>query len=250
MKIHFLRFALYATLVYLTGFTLNSAATASPPFQSGRHFCGFDDWQPDNRRYARSFAENLNVGEPFTVRVIYFIPNDREPVPNMGEKLDTLIKDAQRFYADQMEAHGFGRKTFRFEADKIGNVVVHHVNGKFNDAYYQNPATGSWIVWEEIEEQFDMSKNIYLLALDISGFLEGPVADGGPTVYGRGSGVSLSGRALIPTVSFAAASHELGHAFGLMHDIRINANRIATDPSDRDFMTTSFCAAEWLYVHR
>lgn len=75
----------------------------------------------------KSFAQE-NSPE-YVVRVIYFLPNDRKPDPNMDEKLDTQIKDAQQFYADQMEAHGFGRKTFRFESDENENLVVHRVIG-------------------------------------------------------------------------------------------------------------------------
>ncbi|MYB94198.1 hypothetical protein F4054_17420 [Candidatus Poribacteria bacterium] len=190
-----------------------------------------------------SFAQD---GSPeYVVRVIYFLPNDREPQPDIDAKLDTLMKDAQQFYADQMEAHGFDRKIFRFEADENGNAVVHYVNGEFNDAYYQNPSTGSWIVWKEIEEQFDTSKNIYFLALDISSnFL-----DGSDNIFGRGSGNSLSGTVLVPASELGAAIHELGHAFGLLHDYRFKAKRIFTS-SLQDWMTTSFCAAEWLDAHR
>ena len=192
-----------------------------------------------------SFAQD-NSPE-YVVRVIYLIPNDQEPDPDIDSKLDTLMKDAQQFYADQMDAHGFGRKTFRFETDENENVVVHHVNGKFNDAYYQNPATGSWIVWEEIEVQFDMSKNIYFLALGISNnFLNGVAT---ANTSGIGVGSSLSGRGLIPASRFGAAFHELGHAFGLQHDWRADANRIFTRRV-KDPMTASFCAAEWLDVHR
>lgn len=90
--------------------------------------------------------------------------------------------------------------------------------GKFNDAYYQNSSTGSWIVWNEIEEQFDTSKNIYFLALGISNkFL-----DDSNTIYGRGIGNSRSGKVLVPESQLAAAIHELGHAFGLLHDLRLN----------------------------
>ena len=191
-----------------------------------------------------SFAQDASNDE-YIVRVIYFIPNDREPDPRIDAKLDTLMKDAQQFYADQMEAHGFNRKTFRFEADENENAVVHHVNGKFNDAYYQNPSTGSWIVWTEIEEQFDTSKNIYFLALGISN----EYIDGNDTTVGRASGNSLSGRVLVPASELGAAIHELGHAFGLLHDYRFKARRIFTS-SLQDFMTTSFCAAEWLDAHR
>ena len=192
-----------------------------------------------------SFAQDDSP--EYVVRVIYLIPNDQEPDPDIDSKLDTLMKDAQQFYADQMESHGFGRKTFRLETDENENVVVHHVNGKFNDAYYQNPAIGSWIVWEEIEEQFDMSKNIYFLALGISNnFLDGVAT---ANTSGIGDGSSLSGRVLIPASRFSAAFHELGHAFGLQHDWRADANRIFTRRV-KDPMTASFCAAEWLDVHR
>ena len=191
-----------------------------------------------------SFAQD--PAPEYVVRVIYFIPNDREPNPEMDEKLDTIIKEAQKFYADQMEAHGFGRKTFRFEADENGDVVVHHVNGKFNDTYYQNPSTGSRIVWEEVEKQFDMSKNIYFLALEISN----SSLDGNPRIYGRGFGDNLSGWAIVPASNTGADFHELGHAFGLEHDSRIDAKRIFTIPNYKDPMTTSFCAAEWLDGNR
>ncbi len=102
----------------------------------------------------------------YIVRVIYFVPNDRTPQKDIDTQLDKLIKESQQFYADLMESHGFDRKTFRLETDATGKVVVHHVNGKFNDAYYQSPSTS--VVWKEINEQFDMSKNIYLTAIDIS----------------------------------------------------------------------------------
>ena len=42
--------------------------------------------------------------------------------------------------------------------------------------------------------------------------------------------------------------HELGHAFGLQHDLRADAKRIQTHTSD--WMVTSFCAAQWLDAHR
>ena len=190
----------------------------------------------------------------YVVRVIYFIPNDREPDPNIDEKLDTLIKKAQQYYADQMESHGFGRKTFRFESDNQGNVVVHHGIGEFNEAYYQNPSTGSSIVWNEIEGQFNESKNILCLALDSSSrFLDGNQGSFG-AILGRGSGNSLNGRILFSTplieLGEGVVVHELGHAFGLVHDLRIDGKRIFTNHRFGDWMTTSFCAAEWLDVNR
>ena len=75
-----LRFTLYAIIVYLTSGTLNPAAAYS------------------------------NVDAPYTVRLIYFLPSDRSPQQDIDPKLDTLIRDVQQFYANEMERHGFGRK--------------------------------------------------------------------------------------------------------------------------------------------
>ena len=256
MKKQILRCTLYAIMVYLTGFTFNPTFAASQPSgRNGTHFCGVIDSSPDkqhsdqfpNRRHARTSA-NLDVGEPYTVRLIYFLPNDRQPRPSIDIELHGRIKGIQQYYADVMEYHGFGRKTFRFEIDADGKAMVHHVRGRFNDAYYQNPSVGSWIVWNEIEEQFDTSRNIYLLVLDISSeYLDGTGDDTGGVV-GLGSGDSLSGKVLVPTSYIGAALHELGHAFGLMHDTRFDAKLSSGGYGDP--MTESFCSAEWLDVHR
>ena len=71
------------------------------------------------------------------VRLIYFLPKDRRAQWDIDTRLDTLIKDTQQFYAEQMQGSGFERKTFAFETDVTGKAVVHHVTGKFNDRYYK-----------------------------------------------------------------------------------------------------------------
>ncbi len=198
-----------------------------------------------------SFAQNISP--QYVIRVIYFIPNDLQPRPDIDNILDTEIKEAQQFYADQMEAHGFERKTFRFEADANGNVLVHHLRGEFNDLYYQNRSTGSSIVWTEVDEHFDRSDNIYVLVLESKDhYLDGTNHNsGGNIILGRGGGDSRRGTVLLPAIDLHATIHELGHAFGLQHDSRVSAKRIYTELSPaRDWMISSFCVAEWLDVHR
>ena len=146
MKTHLFRFALYATLVYLTGFTPNSAVAASQP-SGGRevHFCGGTGFQLDkphsdqfpNRRYTGAFTATLNVGEPRTMRLIYFLPNDRPYRAVVVQKMKDEIRNVQTFYAEQMEAHGYGDRTFRFETDPHGEPIVHRVDGQFSDSHYE-----------------------------------------------------------------------------------------------------------------
>lgn len=194
-----------------------------------------------------SFAQNTTPEN--MVRLIYFLPSDRTPQPDIDTKLDTEIKDAQLLFADLLEEHGFERKTFRFETDASGNAVVHHLNGKFAAVHYHN---SPWSVWDELTEQFDLSKNIYLISID-TGILN-PIPDpegvffvcfeNGICGQGGWGNDGASGRAVVPTNDNPAVAHELGHAFGLQHDYR--------DPgfTGGDPMLASFCAAEWLDTNR
>lgn len=201
----------------------------------------------DGKLYVQKMTTSkISQGEPNTVRLIYFIPNDLSPQPDIDTKLDKLIKTVQQIYASQMEHHGFGRKSFKFETDANGKAVVHHVKGKFPDKYYQKKS-GS--VWTEIDKQFDTLNNIYLTALESRAEL----LDGFACGFGGTRG-DFGGTVLIPASGrcfhdIAVTVHELGHAFGLVHDYRNNL-KPWVDLYTNEPMTTSTCAAHWLDVHR
>ena len=221
-------------------------------------FCRAVDFEDIRARFnidaSKNDALDLNVGEPRTVRMIYFLPSDRAPQQDIDTKLDMLMKDVQQSYAEVMEYHGFGRRTFKLETDATGKARVHHVNGKFNDEHYHTD-TFNKVIWEETAEQFDLSANIYFVVLDVSNaVIDGYCGQGGS--YGPEAGIvllpapnsSLERERGWSCFNVAVAAHELGHAFGLAHDHFRNATR---SPSSyhTDWMVTSFCAAEWLDAH-
>ena len=185
-----------------------------------------------------SFAQKTSP--EYVVRVIYFHPNDHQPDPDIDATLDTLIKDVQKFYADEMEHHGFGRKTFRLETDAAGDIVVHRATGKFTEAHYAEDVSFKTEV--EINDLIEISKNIiYLFCIDAGG-----------NSVSRGSGNGFRGDARIfsddfEKTLFAVIAHELGHTFGLNHDWRDDAYIMSYGAHPNEL---SQCAAEWLDASR
>ena len=218
------------------------------------------------------------------VRVVYFLPNDRPHRPDRVTALRQLIKNAQQFYADEMQRHGFGGKTFTVETDNNGEPLIHKVNGKFNEAYYYEPLT-DLKVWEEFLEYFgegDAPQHVYLIAIDLSyESLDGGNSGGlgGLSFYpsvgthdhftitvNSGIKVGLRGRnitsgekaqggiAIIPASGtdferLGATTHEIGHAFALVHDFRKGRSSDYV-MAGAEQKRLSKCTAEWLSVSR
>ena len=221
-------------------------AHASPPPADSVHFCAFDDherWRRDHPRPAGKRLADLNVGEPRTVRMIYFLPNDRPYRAEVVDSMKTVIKRVQTFYAEQMQAHGYGNKTFRFETDAQGEPLVHRVDGQHPDSHY---TAGGWPV-NEIEQRFDLDANICLIVTDLS--LDAIPLRGGLFAGGFTSpGGKTNGYILVPrSVRFLTVAHELGHTFGLKHDFRDNRYIMSYGFDQRGVL--SACAAEFLAVN-
>ncbi len=179
------------------------------------------------------------------VRFIYFVPKDRVPRKDMAAKIDTMIRDNQRFFAEQMESYGHGGKTFTFEIDATGKALVRQVSGRFDDEHYHED------VWRKVEQEIGPpdKRHVDLVVLDSSQHIDRNWCGVGGFVWG-GSGRALVGSLcfldLAPDVPFRVA-HELGHAFGLEHDFR--SDNYLMSYGYKPPLKLSKCAAEWLDVH-
>ena len=172
------------------------------------------------------------------VKVIYFVPNDRPIQLDIPSALDMQMKNVQAFYADQLEAHGYGRKTFKLGTDTNGKVVVHVVIGQHGDVYYHTDTLSK--IEQEIKPRYDIGTYIFIVIVDISTERVNKVCgiarfDGGPVLLPASGGC----------VEMELTAHELGHALNLEHDFR-DQSYIMSYGATRDKL--SACAASMLNV--
>ena len=156
----------------------------------------------------------------FTVRVVYFQPTDA-PAAAPVEKIRSAMEHTQKYYADEMEKHKFGRKTFRLERDNTGEIVIHTVKGRHKAQHYFNDTQGTL----NAELPVNM-KNKNDILLSFIGGLQG-VAGGwngqGQAWFGHDCGACRGWTAIANkngNFALSTVKHELGHAFGLYHNLR------------------------------
>ena len=187
---------------------------------------------------------NANAADHI-IKTIYFVPKDRDIDRNHPKILADRLKEVQQIFADQMEKHGYGNKTFRIHEDGNGNPIVQQVIGKFNDSYYINDTLNK--VYSELDAQFpDFQQNLYVVSTDVSSELIGGYC---------GKARYHAGLAIIPTKGDCVAdnnraiqlmTHEIGHAFNLRHDFRDKKFYMGRGYERKEF---SECAASTLAIN-
>ncbi len=100
--------------------------------------CGAQPWPPDDPQGAALVQAAQRViaayhdGAPKTgamLRVVYFSPKDRDPLPGYAERLERVLKDVSDFYRDGLRRFGLPSDGLPLER-KDGRLVLHHVRGK------------------------------------------------------------------------------------------------------------------------
>ena len=199
---------------------LSSMSDAAP--DNGSHFCVPVDLEKlEQYRQSRPAASKQalpHTGGPRIVRMIYFVSDPQGFRQEVVDKMKTTIQEVQRIYADQIRAHGFGEKTFRYETDAQGDPMIHIVYG-FGGTYHYLDALSR--ISQEYYE-FEPNSNIYFI---VNGNEEDIQLR---NVLGLGlQETRLGGWAMLTQYidpNFVArAAHELGHAFGLWHNFNNDA---------------------------
>ncbi len=192
--------------------------------------------------------------EPPPLRVVYFVPADREPLPNYQERLDRVMTEVQRFYREGMQAAGYGPKTFALERDDQGRLRLYLVRGRHpmreygrNDAAKVRREVKDALAQHGIDADRETVVIFQVLlawegdrAIEIGPYVGGGNHRGGTAwVYdderldprllrskepgGYYNGPCSLGQ--FNTHYIGGVAHEMGHAFGLPHDCETNADR-------------------------
>ena len=187
---------------------------------------------------------HLNTGEPRTVRLIYFLPNDRPYRADVVQRMKDEIRNIQTFYAEQMQTHGYGSKTFRVETDSQGEPMVHRVDGQHPNSHYFYYMESK--VRDEIVQTFNLDANLYLIVMDTDVLRRNNGQPHGGTGHRYGK---IGGYALVSGgFRWETVAHELGHAFGLYHDFREGSSSRHIMSYGRERNQLSACHAEYLVM--
>ena len=193
-------------------------------------------------------------GKPPVIRVTYFAPSDREPIPGYVERLDRVMREVQRFYREGMKAAGYGPMTFELERDKKGQLVVHVARGPKKLREYGRSSAGAvaQLVREALTAKGLDPKNEMLVIF--ANLLEwqgdkaievGPYCGGGSHL--RGTAWVYDDKRLDPrklsskepggyyhrpcsigkfnSHYIGGVAHEMGHGFGLPHVCQTKAEK-------------------------
>ena len=158
--------------------------------------------------------------------------------------MKAAVLRSQAFFSEEMQRHGYGDLTFRFETDDRGQPLVHRVDGEHADRHYVEHGGSLREVWKALGRS-----PIEVVVIDFS-------SHSLPTLSGRAGGLAFTqdrngqtfGTLVVPgTFSWRTVAHELGHTFGLGHDFRDSGYIMSYGGAIRARL--SACAAEFLAVH-
>ncbi|MDF1849357.1 MAG: NPCBM/NEW2 domain-containing protein [Verrucomicrobiales bacterium] len=111
--------ALLSLLILSAGSVFANHPTDATPEEVARAAKILADWHGDDRG-----------GEKRALHLVYWTPNDKEPVPEYRERLSGIMLDIEEFYGKEMKRLGLGRRSIRLEKDEDQLLRIHLVTGE------------------------------------------------------------------------------------------------------------------------
>lgn len=198
------------------------------------------------------------------VRAIYVEPRlparQETRYPEKAMEIDAVVRDVQTFFADELERHGYPRRTFTVRSTDAGRVHVERLTLKHEASFYENDEGRGEFSLETLLHYIATyghgHKGYFIEFIDVPGYRIATFAGDACAVaftFGNEGGRSRGIVRLPWERSAGCAStekvlaHELMHAFGLLiHDWRSEDYMLSYGASpDR----ISPGAAKWLAHH-
>ncbi len=168
-------------------------------------------------------------------------PNQNEHYVEKIQQIDRILKEVQDFFANEMERHGHGKKTFKVVTRFDGIADVRKLVLPRSTAEYGQG--GFYMLESDILRRAKPNANgrtINVFFLDTIPIL---LACG----YGGGHGTGGNAYIFNTCWKWKVVAHEIGHTMGLWHDFR-DDSFIMSYGSRRRRLSAG--AAEWLNRHR
>ena len=202
------------------------------------------------------------------VRAIYVEPRlpkgQKTRYWEKAKEIDAVVREVQTFFADELERHGYPRRTFTVRATDAGRVHVERVTLKHEASFYETHEGRLELSTEMLEQYYirtygwgRANDGYHIEFIDVPGYRIETFAGDACGIGGAGwHGDSLDGNVRLPWVPPAPANcnatadvlaHELMHAFGLFgHDWRSDDYMLSYGASPDKI---SRGAAKWLAHH-
>lgn len=125
------------------------------------------------------------------VRLIYFVPTDREPKPGYREKINTLMHFVNETYKFEFRRRGLPDRGLVFQADEKGVPIVHLVRGKHPAKHYNGaPNYDPYFQLRQLQPEIPRSIGSQTTHLVVT-FAE--TYDDGPNQFEWPGGIALGG---------------------------------------------------------
>ena len=202
--------------------------------------------------------ENLHEQSLVQFNVFYVVASDGQHTAEADRRIRESLKMVQTFYADEMERHGYGRRTFEMERNPNGEISIHrHTLERPASDYYSGGYDTLWKDVREWEGSLPQHHELANAVIDANWRGHHAYWNGMPSVFfidlpeqpwpcanaGGGDVWQLS------CWNWQIVAHEMGHVLGLEHDFR-SPDYVMGHGAHTEHPRLSKDAATWVNYHR